>query len=209
MATPSMKDPASWIFKQIKVNHGSAIVALLREFNTLQWHESLLEYSTEKATALVSWKDLVNNGAQWDHKSEIIEKFGKWSHDPTTNTFYFFDIWSNIHYGFIGAAAGFSEWMLLAGAGYAQVNAGTSPPGYWSRRFETLGDADFLAAFDDPLDQVAIKIGVNLYETRGGALTVDDLIKQVRSQKDSLSTRPEFSTSPENMPGFIGPMPGN
>ena len=34
---------------------------------------------------------------------------------------YYHDIWSNIHYGYVGTAAGFTESELLDGAGLKQI----------------------------------------------------------------------------------------
>ncbi|MOA31335.1 hypothetical protein D3C78_1524870 [compost metagenome] len=34
---------------------------------------------------------------------------------------YSYDIWSNIHYGYVGMAGGFSESLLLDGAGLEQI----------------------------------------------------------------------------------------
>lgn len=55
------------------------------------------------AVGLWRWKELVGYGKKWDHKEEIVKKYGLWSVDPITRYEYGFDIWSNIHYGYIGS----------------------------------------------------------------------------------------------------------
>lgn len=40
-----------------------------------------------------------------------------------------YDIWSNIHYGFVGRFVGFTEFELINGAGYAQICDNKSPYG--------------------------------------------------------------------------------
>ena len=135
------------------------------------------------------WYDLVKTGGIWDHKSAIRSAYGDWSMDSSTNTEYFYDIWSNVHYGYIGKACGFPDWDLLAGAGAAQVMAGTVPDGYWRRRFEELGDADFLAAFDDPKDQAAIRLGMRLWGSGGAGVSSSQILTAARADAGNLSTR--------------------
>ncbi|MBR0654984.1 polymorphic toxin type 44 domain-containing protein [Plastoroseomonas arctica] len=139
------------------------------------------------AAAMVLWYNKVAAGRDWDHKGRL-KPHNAWVSDG--DTAYRFDIWSNIHYGFVGRAVGFSAWTLKAGAGGAQVKDKTVPPGYWDRRFNTLGDADFLAAFDDPDDQAAIMLGVDLYNAKGLAMLATDLSDDVRARKSSLATKP-------------------
>ncbi|MFT3772521.1 MAG: polymorphic toxin type 44 domain-containing protein [Minicystis sp.] len=130
----------------------------------------------------------------WDHKPTITKQFGHWAYDPESNTSYCYDVWSNIHFGYIGAASGFSGGMLKNGAGAAQAIAGTSDVSifgseYWRRRFETLGDADFLAAYDDPKDQEAINTGIDLWNKHGENVTQDQLMDAMRASK-KLCSRP-------------------
>jgi len=139
--------------------------------------------------AMQIWKSMVNYGKPWDHKPILKKKFGDWSHDGVTGKDYFFDIWSNIHYGYVGRSVGFSMWTLKSGAGYAQYKAGTNPSGYWARRAKKWGDADFLAAFDDPKDQAAIDLGGALWEDKTDTFTHKDFVDRVRARAPELSTR--------------------
>ncbi|NBC33117.1 MAG: hypothetical protein GVY13_10625 [Alphaproteobacteria bacterium] len=139
--------------------------------------------------AMQIWKSMVNYGKPWDHKPMLKKKFGDWSHDGVTGKDYFFDIWSNIHYGYVGRSVGFSMWTLKSGAGYAQYKAGTNPSGYWQRRAKKWGDADFLAAFDDPKDQAAIDLGGKLWEDKKATFTHQDFVDRVRARVSDLSTR--------------------
>jgi len=139
--------------------------------------------------AAIMWKAIVGNRKPWDHKPFIFKTYGRWTIDRQSRTQYNFDIWSNIHYGFVGRSVGFSAWMLKAGAGYAQYKAGTSPKGYWERRFKTMGDADFLAAFDDPKDQAAIDIGIKLWEKHKLDLTANKILSAIRARKNELQIK--------------------
>lgn len=146
---------------------------------------------TGSAAAMALWASKVAGGKDWDHKGRIV-KNNRWVTDGALQ--YQFDIWSNIHYGFVGRAVGFSAWTLKSGAGGAQIMDKTVPPGYWDRRFKTIGDADFLSAFDDPADQAAIILGMDLFDAKGIALTANDLRTMVRSRAGSLSTKAAATT---------------
>lgn len=139
------------------------------------------------AAAMMLWYDKVAAGRDWDHKGRLKPN-NSWITDG--NLSYRFDIWSNIHYGFVGRAVAFSAWTLKAGAGGAQVKDKTVPSGYWDRRFNKIGDADFMAAFDDPDDQAAIMVGADLYDSKRSALTAEALRDLVRLRSAGLATRP-------------------
>jgi hypothetical protein len=137
-------------------------VANIRWYNT-----DCLTTSTEPlgclAGALAAWRNLVCSGCIWDHKP-IIQSY--WNdHDPhyadvpSTNSKVYYDIWSNIHYGFVGRQAGFDRWTLIEGSHLAE--AGGANAG----------------------DDVSITIGMDLFETYGvGGLTVDRLDNAIRSR---------------------------
>lgn len=56
----------------------------------------------------------------WDHKPRIREVWGAWNRIGNTPNVYFYDIWSNMHYGFVGRASGFSVRELVWGSNAAQ-----------------------------------------------------------------------------------------
>ena len=98
------------------------------------------------------WKSMVQSGGPWDHKEQITKLFGKGYSVLHNGYLYRFDIWSNVHYGYVGRKVGFTPIELRAGAGYAQIRDRTSKLSYWS------------SWFDDPYDQAAINVGIELYE---------------------------------------------
>ncbi|MEV0649068.1 polymorphic toxin type 44 domain-containing protein [Phytomonospora sp. NPDC050363] len=95
--------------------------------------------------------DMVATGHPWDHKWQIAQKWGMDTGDLNSlyswvdekNAGLRYDVWSNIHYGYVGRHAGFSEQGLLDSA-----NA-TWLPG-------TGGQID-------AADDVAIRLGYDLY----------------------------------------------
>lgn len=75
----------------------------------------------KKAAAAVIWTKKVAQNQEWDHKPKIrVLTGGKVRHKQGAYD-YFYDIWSNIHYGYVGIIAGFSESVLLDGAGAEQI----------------------------------------------------------------------------------------
>ena len=157
-------------------NSRSEEATQIQFFNTRGWEL--------KPIARWLWSKQVKTGAPWDHKAQIRKNFGKWQ-QIGIDYFYFYDIWSNIHYGYIGRLVGFSQTELKLGAGAAQIVARTSSP-EWSS-----------SNFDDPSDQAAILIGITLYNTHqliaqehDYGITINyDLFWQAFDKYDELLTR--------------------
>lgn len=82
----------------------------------------LRKQSFTHPVALAAWARLVDYGERWDHKDKILKRFGPWSTDLPTKHDYFLDVWSNIHYGYIGLSVGFDEGLLKLGAGLPSLN---------------------------------------------------------------------------------------
>lgn len=142
----------------------------------------------EKTRAYTIWAERVGPHRPWDHKPILLARLSKqnifrkgWQRYG--NEDYFFDIWSNIHYGYVGAACGFGEDELLGGAGIAQAASDIwvkvkdldvpsvqhhPENGAWANRF------------DDVPDHISIKMGVRLHQqTKPAALTVAILLKLI------------------------------
>jgi Bacterial toxin 44 len=121
---------------------------------------------TYKAAALMIWTEKVRQNGEWDHKPKIGKRF-----HPRTKTTqeyhaygdrrYFYDIWSNIHYGYIGMASGFSESALLDGAGLEQIGSTLLTGHMPSREGRTTGK---LRDWDGQNDRVSIQVGIDLHK---------------------------------------------
>jgi hypothetical protein len=109
---------------------------------------------------------------QWDYKREIGRSWGQaqkidfCSIGRDEEVIFYYDIWANTHFGYLGMTGGFSEDMLLTGA--AIEHAGSNPG-----QFE-----------DDSSDQVAVEIGIHLY---GSMLTEKTLLRQLHLHRDRLN----------------------
>jgi hypothetical protein len=147
-----------------------------------QSYKILVDMSGE---ALVIWASLVGPGCVWDHKPDIRGARGNQGLEnysvlrpsgpgkaPTRGVFhkyknhdYFYDVWSNIHYGYVGKVAGFTDNELLDGAGLAQlisdIRQGKAKV-YDKKAFPGM------QSFDDLPDQANIKLGIRLFQGTGG-----------------------------------------
>ncbi|HZE41326.1 MAG TPA: polymorphic toxin type 44 domain-containing protein [Stackebrandtia sp.] len=138
-----------------------------------------------KAGAYAEFYRLVKTNGPWDHKPKIRERFGMnvkdpttlYSYDPKMGKYLRYDIWSNIHYGFVGKKAGFTEIELMT----AQ-NLGTGDTGK-----------------KDPADDVAVKIGFELADKyKPGELTPAIVEQAVLAHQKDF----EDAAVKENDPGF-------
>jgi len=155
-----------FIHNQMIVNASSATVSTIRT-----WIKASCS-NPEQASfaygwALLAWLAKVRDHGPWDHKPRLREMLDL-DQDPTTkqdDDFYFpirgdtaheyyYDIWSNVHYGYVGSAAAFDPAILQ----WAQdLNIWPAGKG------------------GDPGDNLSVQIGIDLWSSRGLRLTADQL----------------------------------
>ena len=116
----------------------------------------------DRTARYVAFCMLVRSGGLWDFKANVYRGFQQ-SGVAVCGREYRYDMPGNYHYGFVGAAAGFPDTILLSAAGGAQIQAGTSRPEYWC----TYGD--------DPEDSVFITLGIGLYREAQLGVTTTNL----------------------------------
>ncbi|MBA6091225.1 PAAR domain-containing protein [Pseudomonas monteilii] len=158
------------------------------KFQKLPWYARLLPPDFQAmmvgntAAAMALWTERVGQNRPWDHKAAIAEQFGgAWQKQGEVDFFY--DIWSNIHYGYVGRAGGLSESVLLDGAGLEQIASDSiRKVQKWAKRKGPHRSADIegLRAWDDIGDRVAISIGVKLHRLHpNGGITAKILMDEV------------------------------
>lgn len=127
-----------------------------------------------QATGL--WILQVRQGGPWDHKPILIKMYqamptpphpfdslSRALHFPIRGDIfheYYYDIWSNIHFGYVGTKCGFDERTLQGGAASGLPGAGDNDQG----------------------DVISVKIGVDLWKSAGLGLTADILRKSILAQ---------------------------
>jgi hypothetical protein len=147
-----------YIHREMVSNASSGITQILRELRGV----GTFRYGgvdADLATAVFG--GLVASRSVWDHKP-ILARALNLSDGPEGDYFfpiegdpgheYYYDIWSNIHYGYVGSAAGFDAETLQVGPATAE-GAGTN----------------------DAFDILSIRIGIDLWFRYGLDLTLEQL----------------------------------
>ena len=204
MAAEMNKNPTTTIGRRIRSLNEATTQKCLEAYQRQPWWLQLFSMSPEdcaavgmsnKAAAVMLWRSQVTYQADWDHKPHLGRMRHLWSktlgrHDYHVygTTVYGFDVWSNVHYGYVGRAVGFSAGMLLDGAGLAQLmndtkksmrsfpKKGVIPP--WERPFAS-GQEPGLRKWDRPEDRESIRLGIKLYQKRKALLTPQLLVEHI------------------------------
>jgi len=163
-----------------------------------------------KTVAIAIWTSQVMDARVKDYAGPIAPLLGNWDHKPTLYPqgagqqpvvpeiparggwslvgarLLRYDIWSNIHYGYVGRASGFSQPELTGGAGIEQIGSnwlsGASP--HFSQ-----GADNWAASWDDPSDNAAIQIGIHLWNEHSLAVKPSDLYLAVL-EEPRLANKP-------------------
>ncbi len=178
---------AKYICNEIIVNTKSRHVATMfyyndyigrmKEWQDLPWYSRLGEPPEPMlGSALVYWTTQVRQDGPWDHKPIIRKKFQNIAIERplksgrVSESHYhkykdydlFYDLWSNIHYGYVGMASGFTESLLLDGAGLEQI--ATDFLDGKNRSVEQRGNTGKLRDYDNVEDRECITLGIKLYK---------------------------------------------
>lgn len=196
---------AEFIAREMNVNARSSQARQIRELNAYDSMECIAAFTSlpwwrqffdsegmqrcidqqisTRMVAVVSWTLLVRQGAAWDHKEQIRTTFTpavgpneEQAWHRYYSTLYYYDIWSNIHYGYVGMACGFTASGLLDGAGLEQIG---SDLGRLTLPRSTAGVSG-MRRFDDSSDRAAIRIGTALYPAEvTSAKLVSEVVRNV------------------------------
>jgi RHS repeat-associated protein len=191
---PSWQDPpvVTYIHRQMIDNAQGPIVTQLLEWNS-SWSLGMRPGQAKlQAYALFGW--MVFPGHEWDPKDYIRGKFYKGVSQEIGDHWYYYDLWGNIMFGYLGTAAGFQEWELLNGAGLVQLVTDAR----WAPYAAQIGGRCRLAptprpwynfylpwAFDHPQDRVTTRIGIRLWRDHDIRLRTEDIIKAVVQAGDT------------------------
>lgn len=117
--------------------------------------------------ALTKFYNQVKTGGPWDHKPILEEKLGlepgvdlRFPVRGDTEHEVFYDIWSNVHYGYVGTAAGFAEGELQTAADIAEEGTGKN----------------------DPADKITIQIGIDLWNKYGENMTKEQFEAEIQTR---------------------------
>jgi len=163
---------AEYILEEIRTNSVCTETLIIRSYN-IPMHGS-------KTQAYSLWAGLVWTGGVWDHKplisgSEFLRENAVWRpreknassfsrgfHHKYKDHDYYYDVWSNIHYGYVGRAAGFTKDELLDGSGLAQRFSD------FPRKTVHDKTVSGFRRYDPIPDQQTIKLGIELFDLTNG-----------------------------------------
>jgi hypothetical protein len=191
----NIKHPAVLKMKEL-INYDSSAAA--KKFLELPWYARLAGPPNVNAIALAKkleamaiWTKQVGQNMEWDHKPKLQAMYNGVVRHKQGKYDYYYDIWSNIHYGYVGIAGGLSESVLLDGAGAEQIASDTlrkvdellTKPQEERNRLgprPTASPWTELRSWDDVADRVSISIGVKLYrQYPNGSLTAEMIMHEV------------------------------
>lgn len=131
--------------------------------------------ATLNSKAYLLFQEQIDYDKPWDHKPKIAANHEfrvlsldgnqrKEGHYHRYKDFdYFYDVWSNIHYGFIGRVCGFTEEELNYGAGAAQLMQDYKGKAVaWQELMLRFWSGNS-KQWDNPEDQVTIELGYVMY----------------------------------------------
>ena len=186
---PSWEDPpvVTYIQREMVNNARGPIVAAIRAWNEAWFPGTNLNRGKTSAYGLFAY--MVWPGHEWDPKDYIRSTLYKGISQKIRDQWYFYDIWGNIMFGYLGSAAGFTDFELLNGAGLVQIPTDV---------YNTLKNADLSClpvprpwyglylpwAWDHPQDRVTSKIGIRLWRERNIHVRTADIIEAVVEAAD-------------------------
>jgi len=159
-----------YMYKEMKTNIQSGLALTMKSW----W-----SFTPTKPAALAMWAATVKGRSEWDHKRwdklpkaaniNVTNHDDLWFPIQGDNQFeYYYDIWSNIHYGYVGSSIGFDAGTLQTGA---------------------LID-DVLKWNLDPSDIASIQLGIYLWETYGNSLTKEILQTMIWINRSYFNREP-------------------
>lgn len=156
------------------------------------WNQSCVDRGlSAKPAAFLAWGMLVRQDGAWDHKPIIARRFtpavesGEQHYHRYRDHVYFYDVWSNIHYGYVGRACGFSEAELLDGAGVEQIASDLLR----GNRPRVSEGVQGMRRFDHPEDRVAVSMGIELFGASPSALDAPHLVSRIVARRRALGAR--------------------
>lgn len=200
MASEMTRNPKSAVAQRILALNTSTEDCVKEVYSAAAWTWQatpdptycLAKGSVNRLRAMNLWYQQVRYDGPWDHKpviksrSEFRSRTGESEYHIFGDTAYNFDVWSNVHYGYVGLAVGFERAVLLDGAGAAQLMHDFGPRPPWPER---SGPWILPRSWDKAEDRVAIKLGFELYGRIPTQMLAEVLVREI-TNATGLLTRP-------------------
>ena len=155
---------------------------MINNINSIEARElaDLINKGSLVAASLL-WISLVGTKRKWDHKPILARNLGLYGKDGDPKTSdgddiyfpirgdvgyeYSYDIWSNIHYGYVGSYVGFDSWYLQLGADISEGFNGVNDSG----------------------DMFAVQIGIDLWNRYGLSLETEHIHQEILNYRNVLN----------------------
>ena len=227
--TPNPRDLTDWLYREIVTNANHPAVRRLRAWNAIAYGWEgvgliacgvgvmagqpviiagggvvIVGGVVFHGTALNEYAQLVRNGAPWDFKDEVGIKLGPGitlcSFGTCLNDIEY-SVPGNIHFAYIGVAAGFFGWEIQAGAAWAEthdpahdpdypdeyVGPYVGPEGFGEIFGSTWWDPSTLNFGDEPVDHEAVTLGIKLWQKYEDRMTRADFERELGSYISRLA----------------------
>ncbi|MFI6449277.1 polymorphic toxin type 44 domain-containing protein [Kitasatospora sp. NPDC050543] len=165
-------DAQRYIFEEMKTNINSDTVKSIQTLlRPPAWYDFGRDPGQDTIAALTMWGVKVGPHQDWDHKPKLKDRYGLEKREdyffkvPGSDDKVFYDIYSNIHYGYVGRAAGFDAKTLIDGASVAEP---------------------ILVGDDDQGDQITMRAGIELYDKYGKDLTEEQLAAKIHEVVEEM-----------------------
>jgi RHS repeat-associated protein len=177
--TPEYDSLVLYMFDEMVINSGSDQVRTLKDLNSVDCiQREAMAGGTGTgciAAAFGLWAGMVAPEAEWDHKRTIIDAMkmeargDNFTPIPGTTGKIAADVWSNIHFGYVGIEAGFDAGTL-----------------HWGADMADLVTQD---KFDEG-DRVAIQIGIDLRAKYSPSeLRPEHIHQEIMARYEDLKTK--------------------
>ncbi|MGI0117901.1 polymorphic toxin type 44 domain-containing protein [Zooshikella sp. RANM57] len=157
-----LESVVDYIVREVAANRNDPVIQEIRD-DLRKGNVGGAQYSwarkvhKDEGVILPTYELFFWGGGEWDHKPRIRNVWGATNRLGNSKDVYYYDMWSNFHYGFVGKIAGFDRDMLISGGQIAQFFDG----------------ADF-----DAVDDVLTQEGVDLQ-----SFSRDDLLEVLSRNK--------------------------
>jgi|GEM_PF-5990630 len=193
---PSIEEVTNYIYKKMKKNQLSEdakyIRSKLRLLKDRKWKEITdINNFIEVGKGYYRWYELVKNDGNWDYKGELKKNYKEQTCELGSEMLYGYQIWSNIHYGYIGRSLGLTKEELLAGASVVTARKGLDnvKDDYWRKKFKEIGDANFHVNLDDANEQKSIEIGFEIWKNYGLNVKEESIFNIIYKQESNLNKK--------------------
>ncbi|MFF4148385.1 polymorphic toxin type 44 domain-containing protein [Streptomyces sp. NPDC001698] len=162
----------NFMFAEMKGNLESDAFKEIKHYTSScdTWNPIQYTFDCDPGRSIKLWFDQVQENGPWDHKNILLKNFGLHEENGVCcysgkitgmNAEVYHDVWSNVHYGYVGAATGLDD-VVLETAAAPSLPGGKNIPG--AEHIPYVGRTD-------EGDKMTVRFGIALWKKYGADLT--------------------------------------